>query len=413
LIDRLKDIAQGQGDLTRRVEIVTHDEIGELGSWFNLFVETVQKIVESINKIASGNYDEEVELQRATEIGMVGHSMNTMLLDLRTRRAEAEQLRSNVAEMLQVASAAASGDFTQEARMSEGVVGILADSFNVMLENLSVLIEQVRESSIKVGTMNKELMVSNEQIARGAEAQAMQITSASSAIEEMTASIRGVAENADSAAQASRQALNTANSGGKTVLDAMEAMTRIRETVQRTAQQIKALGESSLEISDIVKVINNIAGRTNLLALNATIEAARAGEAGKGFAVVADEVRKLADQATKASNDIATLIQGIQSDMTVTISSMEKVTGEVESGSKMAAQAGDALGQIVSMAQQSAELIQGISLAARQQAKASSEIAELIWFDGDLGRAQLAPSIVNKILPDLEARRLVPWGSGR
>jgi twitching motility protein PilJ len=153
-------------------------------------------------------------------------------------------------------------------------------------------------------------------------------------------------------------------------------MSGIRETAQRTAQQIKALGESSLEISDIVKVINNIAGRTNLLALNATIEAARAGEAGKGFAVVADEVRKLADQATKASNDIATLIQGIQSDMTVTIGSMEKVTGEVEVGSKMAAQAGDALGQIVSMAQQSAELVQDISLAAKQQAKASSSIAE-------------------------------------
>ena len=376
LVDRLKDIAQGQGDLSKRVEITSRDEIGELGSWFNLFVETVHKIVESVNRIASGNYDEEMEMQRATEIGMVGQAMNTMLTDLRKRRAEAEQLRADIAAMLQVASAAAEGDFTKEAQMSEGVVGILADSFNVMLENLSVLIQQVHESSLKVGQMNQDLMLSNEQMAKGAELQAMQITSTSSAIEEMTASIQGVAENADAAAQASRQALNTANQGGKTVLDAVEAMARIRETVQRTAQQIKALGESSLEISDIVKAINNIAGRTNLLALNATIEAAKAGEAGKGFAVVADEVRKLADQATKASNDIATLIQGIQSDMAVTISSMEKVTGEVEVGSKMAAQAGDALDQIVEMAHQSAELIQDISQAARQQARASSGIAE-------------------------------------
>jgi twitching motility protein PilJ len=211
-------------------------------------------------------------------------------------------------------------------------------------------------------------------MAKGADTQSLQIANTTSAIDEMSISIQSVAENADSATKASQQTVETANVGGKTVLEAVDAMRRIRETVQRTAQEIKSLGESSMEISEIVKVINNIASRTNLLALNATIEAAKAGEAGKGFAVVADEVRKLADQATKASNDIATLLQGIKSEMTVTIASMEKTSGEVEMGSQLAAQAGRALEQIVNMAQQSAELIQDISLAAKQQAKASGGI---------------------------------------
>jgi methyl-accepting chemotaxis protein len=373
LINRLKDISEGEGDLSKRVEILTDDEIGELGRRFNTFVETVHQTVDAVDLIAQGNY----ETSRSSEDGglaMVGKSLELMRADLRKRHAEAEQLRNDIGAMMRVVSAAAEGNFTVEAAMSEGTVGILADSFNVMMEELSSLIQQVREASQQVGSTTHELMVANEQMAKGADTQSLQIANTTSAIDEMSISIQSVAENADSATKASQQTVETANVGGKTVLEAVDAMRRIRETVQRTAQEIKSLGESSMEISEIVKVINNIASRTNLLALNATIEAAKAGEAGKGFAVVADEVRKLADQATKASNDIATLLQGIKSEMTVTIASMEKTSGEVEMGSQLAAQAGRALEQIVNMAQQSAELIQDISLAAKQQAKASGGI---------------------------------------
>jgi twitching motility protein PilJ len=185
-----------------------------------------------------------------------------------------------------------------------------------------------------------------------------------------------VSDNADSAASAAKKAVEVAQQGGDVINRAIERMQKIRATVSDTAQKIKVLGESSLEIGEIVKVIEDIANRTNLLALNATIEAAKAGDAGRGFAVVADEVRKLAERSSKATNDIATLIQSIQAETSDAVRSMEQGTAEVEQGVSMADEAGRSLAQIVAVVNQSSDLIQEISMSAKQQAKASSGIVE-------------------------------------
>ena len=115
--------------------------------------------------------------------------------------------------------------------------------------------------------------------------------------------------------------------------DTLEGMQRIRSSVQATARKIKSLGDRSLEISEIINVINDITEQTNLLALNAAIEAARAGDAGRGFAVVADEVRKLAEHSRSATKDIAALIKAIQAETNEAVVVMEEGTKEVEVGS--------------------------------------------------------------------------------
>jgi methyl-accepting chemotaxis protein len=130
-----------------------------------------------------------------------------------------------------------------------------------------------------------------------------------------------------------------------------------------------------LEISDIVKVINDITEQTNLLALNAAIEAARAGEAGRGFAVVADEVRKLAEHSRTATKDISALIKSIQAETNEAVVVMEEGTKEVEVGARLADQAGKALEAISSVVRQSAELVQEISLASKQQVRGTEGVA--------------------------------------
>ena len=285
-------------------------------------------------------------------------------------------MQEDLNKMLEVVSMASKGNFTARSDVSEGQFGVLADSFNVMVDDLSSLISRVRTASNAVGSTTQEILVSTEQMAKGSESQALQIANTTAAIDEMAVSIQRVSENADGASDASKEASTVADQGGKVVRDTVIAMTKIRETVQDTSQKIKSLGESSLEIGEIVKVINSIANRTNLLALNATIEAAKAGEAGKGFAVVADEVRRLAEQASKASNDIGILIQGIQSETTLAVRSMESATQEVEGGVTLAENAGKALDQILEVVNHSSELIQEISLSAKQQAKASTGIVE-------------------------------------
>ncbi|MFN3344907.1 MAG: methyl-accepting chemotaxis protein [Chloroherpetonaceae bacterium] len=329
------------------------------------------------DSVLSGDFNARATLNTGDEFEEIANQLNEMirrlsaLMDTETAR---DAIQKQLTDLLIVVSNSAEGDFTQRAVVTEGALGALADSFNLMVDDLGNLIREVQNAAMQVGEAASEILAATEQMARGAEEQSVQVANASAAVEEMAASIRQVAMNADSAAEAAQRATQVAQTGGNTVMETIEGMKRIRATVQDSSQKIKSLGESSLEISKIVQTIEDIANQTNLLALNATIEAARAGDAGRGFAVVADQVRELAERATKATNDISQLVQTIQSETQEAVSAMERGTIEVERGTKLADSASRALVEIQSVVQQSTELIQEISLAAKQQDVASSGV---------------------------------------
>src|SRR6185369_8085820 len=115
-------------------------------------------------------------------------------------------------------------------------------------------------------------------------------------------------------AEVAQEARQNAHQGGMAVTETIAGMNRIRSNVQETAKKIKRLGESSQQIGEIVKLIDDIADQTNMLALNAAIQAAMAGEQGKGFSVVAEEVRRLAERSAGATREIASLVKSIQDD---------------------------------------------------------------------------------------------------
>ncbi|MFO0824318.1 MAG: methyl-accepting chemotaxis protein, partial [Gemmataceae bacterium] len=186
--------------------------------------------------------------------------------------------------------------------------------------------------------------------------------------------IQQVSENAVQSATVARQALQNARQGNESVKNTISGMDRIRDQVQETAKRIKRLGESSQEIGQIIQLIDDIADRTSILALNASIQAAMAGEAGRGFAVVAEEVERLADRSTEATKKIATLVKTIQSETNEAVGAMEKGIQEVVEGSRLAGQAGQALDEIEAVSKKLAELIQQISYAATQQARASEGV---------------------------------------
>jgi twitching motility protein PilJ len=198
--------------------------------------------------------------------------------------------------------------------------------------------------------------------------------------------MKQVSNNAEASAEAARRALDAAEQGNRSVRDTLEGMQRIRASVQASAKKIKSLGDRSLEISDIINVINDITEQTNLLALNAAIEAARAGEAGRGFAVVADEVRKLAEHSRTATKDIAALIKAIQAETNEAVVVMEEGTKEVEVGARLADQAGRALDAISTVVRQSAELVQEISLASKQQVRGTEGVANAMQIISNITR---------------------------
>jgi methyl-accepting chemotaxis protein len=352
-------------------------------------VKPVQEITEFSEKIAGGDNNARLEISSQNDFAVVAENWNRLAEKLsRTGRDQQAQdtLQKSVTEFLTIVSQIARGDLTLRGKVTNDALGNVVDSVNYMLDNFGRVIERVRNAAVDVSSSANEILISSEEMAGGASQQDQEITNTSSAVEELTVSMKQVSNNAEASAEAARRALDAAEQGNRSVRDTLDGMQRIRSSVQATAKKIKSLGDRSLEISEIVNVINDITEQTNLLALNAAIEAARAGEAGRGFAVVADEVRKLAEHSRTATKDIAALIKAIQAETNEAVVVMEEGTKEVEVGARLADQAGKALEAISSVVRQSAELVQEISLASKQQVRGTEGVANAMQIISSITR---------------------------
>ncbi|NOX38342.1 MAG: hypothetical protein GXO78_12490 [Calditrichaeota bacterium] len=338
----------------------------------------IHKYISFIHSLPEDRFDKRIELKTGDELEQVATMLNILLdrlQELSEKEAEQEELQEQITHLMETVSRAAEGDFTVTAEVTASALGALSDSFNLMVSDLSKIIRSVKEASDKIAKSTREIYLHTEVMAQGAETQAKEIETTYQAAKEMADLIKYANERTMQAAETARKAAQVAESGESVVRQSIKSMHRIRETVQETARKVRLLGESSMEIGEIIEVISDIANRTNLLALNATIEAARAGEAGRGFAVVADEVRMLAERSSQAAKDIAVLIESIQVGTSEVVEAMEQGTSEVEEGTRLVDETGTALKNIREMVQDSSHLITEISGAFQQQTKASFDIA--------------------------------------
>jgi len=334
----------GRGDLSTLVPVASSDEIGQLAETFNQAVVRLRSQVQS-------------EAERDEE------------------RRKREELQRNITRFLETATEIAGGDLTKRGEVTADVLGNVVDAINVMVDEIETIIRDAREATVQVVVSAGEMIQASEHMATGAQAQSREALSVSGAVDELTQSVRHVSESADASARAARETLEAAQKGDGAVRNSLEGMQRIRGEVQAIARKIKSLGDRSLEISDIVNTIEDIASQTNLLALNAAIEAAGAGEAGLRFAIVADEVRKLAERSAKATKDIALLIRNVQVETQEAIVVMEQGTREVESGYGVTVEAGERLKQIAAISERSSELAEEISTATRHQVRGAEGVA--------------------------------------
>jgi twitching motility protein PilJ len=170
--------------------------------------------------------------------------------------------------------------------------------------------------------------------------------------------------------------LSAAEKGGQAVRNQIDGMNEIRGQIQETSKRIKRLGESSLEIGEIVELISDITEQTNVLALNAAIQAASAGEAGRGFTVVAEEVQRLAERSAEATKQIEAIVKTIQADTQDAVAAMEKSTVGVVEGTKLSDAAGQALAEIQKVSRDLAELIGRISTQTQMQSTSVTEVTK-------------------------------------
>ena len=171
--------------------------------------------------------------------------------------------------------------------------------------------EQSKDSAAAIDQMTA-LNATVEQVAGGAEAQRQAVGQANAAIAILREALGDTTHSVEAVSSAAGRAATTAKDGGAAVAQTISSIESVRTAVNKSAEQVAALGKRSQEIGQIVDAIDDIASQTNLLALNAAIEAARAGEHGKGFTVVAAEVRKLAERSSSETKEITQRISAIQ-----------------------------------------------------------------------------------------------------
>ncbi|HEU5374392.1 MAG TPA: methyl-accepting chemotaxis protein [Ktedonobacteraceae bacterium] len=288
---------------------------------------------------------------------------------------DAAALQAQIEKLLQEVSAVGDGDLRVQAEVTPDTLGVLADSFNYMIEELAKVVGRVQNTAVQVTNASRRVLDRSAELAQASETQVARISQTTQAVEALANFVQNVAHNARLSAESAQDALKNAKTGQESVRQSIEGMILIRENVQETSKKIKRLGERSNEIGEIVRIIEDIADQTNLLALNAAIQSAMAGEHGRGFAVVADEIRLLAERSTESTKRIATLVKSIQGDTYEAVVAMEDSTQEVVKGSQLADEAGRALNSIYSAVERQARTIEAIAQAAHDQASVSEDVA--------------------------------------
>jgi methyl-accepting chemotaxis protein len=352
--------------------------------------EQVDEIMQGIAKVEKGEYGQQVKITSKDELGQMAGSFNQMTTTIQdlieSRQQEHDELQDSIIRLLEEITELADGDLSIRATVTEDVIGTLADSLNLMLEELGTAFVRIKQSAEQVGSTANILSVSTGELAGQNNNQSNMINEAVKEINLLTAAIREAADQANQSASFSRESSQVAAEGAKAVRETSQSMEAIRGNVQNTARSIKRLGESSQEISDFARTINEISDRTSILALNASIQAAAAGEEGRGFAVVAEEIQRLAERAAASTRQIETLIKNILGEITEAGVSMDSSIQEVVQGTQLSQNALSRLEEITKRSNEVFELIQGVASAAQQQADTTAILATSM---GEIGSISL------------------------
>ncbi len=291
---------------------------------------------------------------------------------------ESQRNQEAILKLLEETTPMGEGDLTVRASVDEAITGAIADALNFMLEEMSAVIRRINSTADQVTQETETVQDVSERLYVASQKQNREIETTANTVLQVTQSISDVAEAAGQSAGVAQQSLEAAGKGAIAVRSQIDSMSEIRSQIQETAKRIKRLGDSSLEIGEIVNLISDITDQTNVLALNAAIQAASAGDAGRGFAVVAEEVQRLAERSAEATKQISAIVKTIQSDTQDAISAMERSTSGVVEGTRLSEEAGDALADIERVSNRLAELIRNISQLTHAQAMSVDEVREAI-----------------------------------
>ncbi|MDR2899762.1 MAG: methyl-accepting chemotaxis protein [Clostridiales bacterium] len=342
----IKDLvhAAALGELDRRIDIDKYhgdwaELLDELNALMKAIADPIGEASEILIEVSQGNFDHQVQGDYKGEFLAIKNSVNTTV----------KNVASYIDEISGVLDALADNDLNQN--ITREYVGKFSNIKVALLNIISTfnrVISEIFQAAEQVASGSSSISESSMSLAQGATEQASSIQELNATVQTITDSTRKNAEDARDAEEFSNHSKDSAAKGDSDMAQMLKAMDGIKE--------------SSNGISQIIKVIDDIAFQTNLLALNAAVEAARAGEHGKGFAVVAEEVRNLAARSRSSANETSVLIA--------------ESVNRINEGMAIADNTADALRSIVSGVSRVSEIITGIASASQEQAVAIEQVME-------------------------------------
>ena len=321
---------------------------------------------------------------------------------------ENQSLSNAVVGLLHAVNRLSQKDLTARVEVTEDLTAPIAESLNILAEEISEVLKGVVSISNEVSEFCHSVKVHSDTVIKFADEERKEVETANSELNDASVAMVKIAELAKACSQSADQAIETTTKAKNTVVDTVEGIKNIRDIIRETEKRIKRLGERSQEISSIVNLINSIAERTHILALNASIHAASTGEAGKGFVVIADEVQRLAENAREATGLIASLVNNIQAETGETVTIMNNVISEVVSGTKLATEADTQMQDMLSQTSHLVNMVQQIAETSDQQINLAKMITE---------RAKSISNSTQKTNKELQeqsvyVKKLVEYSSG-
>ncbi len=299
------------------------------------------------------------------EIAVVASSINSMLDQIVHLVQEAEgqrdSLQQQMEHLVQEVSGVGEGHLNIHAGVPSGVLGVLADSFNYMVEELSTLVIRVKQVTLAVSSTTTETQQEMMHLVGDAQTQLQQIGIATSTVDTMANASLQVAERTRVLDNAAREARQAAQNGRVSIQQTLEGFDLIHQNARQTSVQIERLGERSQHIDEIVRVLEDIAHQTNRLALDAAIQVAMAGETNKkGFGAVADDMRRLAEQTKMQLTTVSRNVKSVRSEIVTVASVVQAAERETTIGVERIQETGKTLALIFQLVEQQAEAIQTI-----------------------------------------------------
>ncbi|CCO25415.1 methyl-accepting chemotaxis protein [Maridesulfovibrio hydrothermalis] len=338
----------------------------------------LRKVVDAAYRIAEGDMTKTIDgSDRKDELGSLAMAFNKMT--------------SSLNEMAKAMERVADSDLTVtvEPRSENDTIG----------KALAVMVENLKGDNLKINEAVRALSSSLSQISAASAELTASAAETASAVAETNATVEEVKQTAHLSNEKSRQvadvarkAVSTSQQGKKAAEDAASGMKNIRTQMDTIAQSIVKLSEQSQHIGDIIYVVNDIADQSNILAVNASIEASKAGEEGRGFTVVAREIRNLSDQSKHSVSQIQSILADIQKATSSAVMITEEGGKAVETGGNLSSQTGEAILNLSTVVNQSAQSSAQIAASSQEQLAGLDQVAVALGSIKQAGEQNLESS---------------------